>query len=684
MSNHSDTPTESKDRLNPVVFFSSAIVIVALAVWSLITPGSADHVIQSILGWISEGFGWYYFLAAAIYVVFVVFIACSRYGDIKLGPEQSKPEYSMFTWASMLFAAGIGADLIFFSVAEPLTQYLQPPQATPESMAAAREAVVWPLFHYGITGWSMYALMGMALAYFSFRYHLPLSIRSALFPLIGKRIYGPIGHTVDTAALLGAIFGIATSLGITVVQLNYGLNFLFGVKEGIGPQAVLIVISVIIATISVVSGVGRGIRRLSELNVLLSILLFVFVLCAGDTVFLLNALVENVGDYIGGFITMSMDTMAYNRPVEWQNTWTLFFWSWWIAWAPFVGLFLARISRGRTIRQFVLGTLIIPLIFTLMWLSVFGNGALYEVMHGNHALGDIAINHPERAFYALLQQYPWVPFSAGLTTLTALLFYVTSADSGALVLANFSSYLKDPESDAPRWLRIFWSAAIGLLTIAMLFVGGISTLQSATMIFGLPFSFVMFFIMWGLFKSLKVESFRKNSLQGSLPGQLSGRLDGEKNIAKTWRQRISRSMSYPGKRQTLRAIETIYRPALREVADELEKQGAILTLDEEVSEESGLPNLNLHVALGEEQNFDYSLWPTRYASPAFAINGKRADDYYFRMEVYLLEGTQGYDLMGYSKEQVINDVLDQYERHLHFLHLNREAPGNNPQVPDTE
>ncbi|WP_027348789.1 choline transporter [Halotalea alkalilenta] len=684
MLDSQDNQVAKRDRLNPVVFFSSSTLIIALAIWSIIAPTSANHTIDLLLGWISEGFGWYYFLAATLYIVFVVVVACSRFGNIKLGPEQSKPEFSLFTWAAMLFAAGIGIDLMFFAVAEPVTQFLAPPEGQGGTNEAARQAVVWTMFHYGVTGWAMYALMGMTLAYFSFRYNLPLTIRSALYPLIGKRIHGPIGHTVDTAAVLGTIFGIATSLGIGVVQLNYGLNFLFGVPEGLSAQAALILLSVIMATISVVSGVDKGIRRLSELNVLLAILLILFVLFAGDTIFLLNALVLNVGDYLDGFLGMTLNTFAFDRPVEWLNSWTLFFWAWWIAWAPFVGLFLARISRGRTIRQFVAGTLIIPFIFTLIWLSVFGNSALDIVLNGNDAFGEVAMNHPERAFYSLLAEYPWVSFSASLATVTGLLFYVTSADSGSLVLGNFTSYLKDANSDAPNWLRIFWSVAIGLLTLAMLSVGGVPTLQSATIIMGLPFSFVIFFIMIGLYKSLKIEAFRQDSHKGSLAGLLSGRLNDERGHSRSWRQRLSRSMTYPGRRQTLRAIDEIYRPAMKEVAGELERQGATVHLTEGVIEESGMPHLDLHVSMGDEQDFNYQLWPRRYASPSFAVRSQRVDANYYRLEVYLLEGTQGYDLMGYTREQVINDILDQYERHLHFLHLNREAPGAGPQVPDEQ
>lgn len=377
-----------KDRINPVVFYTSAALILLFSLTTILFTDFSDRWINRTLDWVSNTFGWYYLLAATLYIVFVLFMACSRFGSIKLGPEQSKPEFSLMSWAAMLFAAGIGIDLMFFSVAEPVTQYMMPPEGQGQTMEAARQAMVWTLFHYGLTGWSMYALMGIALGYFSYRYGLPLTIRSALYPIFGKRINGPIGHTVDIAAVLGTIFGIATTLGIGVVQLNYGLKVLFDVPEGLTAQAGLIVLSVIMATISVTSGVNKGIRFLSELNVLLAFGLILFVLFVGDTSFLLNALVLNVGDYINRFMGMTLNSFAFDRPTEWMNNWTLFFWAWWVAWSPFVGLFLARISRGRTIRQFVVGTLTIPFIFTLLWLSIFGNSALYEIIHGNMAFAE--------------------------------------------------------------------------------------------------------------------------------------------------------------------------------------------------------------------------------------------------------------------------------------------------------
>ena len=604
-----------KDKINPVVFYTSAGLILLFSLTTIFFRDFSAEWIGRTLNWVSKTFGWYYLLAATLYIVFVVCIACSRFGSVKLGPEQSKPEFSLLSWAAMLFAAGIGIDLMFFSVAEPVTQYMQPPEGAGQTMEAARQAMVWTLFHYGLTGWSMYALMGMALGYFSYRYNLPLTIRSALYPIFGKKINGPIGHTVDIAAVIGTIFGIATTLGIGVVQLNYGLSVLFDIPDSMAAKAALIALSVIIATISVTSGVDKGIRVLSELNVALALGLILFVLFMGDTSFLLNALVLNVGDYVNRFMGMTLNSFAFDRPTEWMNNWTLFFWAWWVAWSPFVGLFLARISRGRTIRQFVMGTLIIPF---------------------------------------------------------------TSADSGALVLGNFTSKLKDINSDAPNWLRIFWSVAIGLLTLGMLMTNGISALQNTTVIMGLPFSFVIFFVMAGLYKSLKVEDYRRVSASRDTAPRPLGAQD-----RLSWKKRLSRLMNYPGTRYTSQMMETVCFPAMEEVAQELKLRGAYVELKNLPPEEGeNLGHLDLLVHMGDEQNFVYQIWPQQYSVPGFTYRARSGKSTYYRLETFLLEGSQGNDLMDYSKEQVITDILDQYERHLNFIHLHREAPGNSVMFPD--
>ncbi|HBZ16658.1 choline transporter [Candidatus Pantoea floridensis] len=670
-------PASEKDRINPVVFYTSAGLILTFSLVTIFYSELAASWIQTAVNWVTSTFGWYYMLAATLYIVFVIYMACSRYGAIKLGPEQSKPEFSLLSWSAMLFAAGIGIDLMFFSVAEPVTQYMQPPEGAGQTMEAARQAMVWTLFHYGVTGWSMYALMGIALGYFSYRYNLPLTIRSALYPIFGKRINGPIGHTVDIAAVIGTIFGIATTLGIGVVQLNYGLNVLFDVPEGFTAQAALIVLSVIIATISVTSGVDKGIRILSELNVALALGLILFVLFMGKTDFLLNALVLNVGDYVNRFMGMTLNTFAFDQPREWMNSWTLFFWAWWVAWSPFVGLFLARISRGRTIREFVLGTLIIPFTFTLLWLSVFGNAALYEIIHGDAGFAQEVMAHAERGFYSLLAQYPAFKFSASVATITGMLFYVTSADSGSLVLGNFTSKLKDINSDAPNWLRIFWSIAIGVLTMGMLMTNGISALQNATVIMGLPFSFVIFFVMAGLYKSLKVEDHRRASASRDTAPYIPA-----SNDRLSWKKRLSRLMNYPGTRYTQKMMEEVLYPAMQDVAKELELRGGRVSLERAEPEEGQpLGHLDLRVLLGEEQDFVYQIWPQQYSVPGFTYRARSGKSTYYRLETFLLEGSQGNDLMDYNKEQVIIDILDQYERHLNFIHLHREAPGSSMTFP---
>ncbi|MGY5319449.1 choline BCCT transporter BetT [Neomicrococcus lactis] len=665
MAGHAGDSAEPRARINKVVFFGSAIGVLAIALWAMLDKNSADAVITALVTWIGKNLGWFYTLVVVSVLAFVIFVAASKVGKTKLGPDHSKPTFSFFTWASMLFAAGIGIDLMFFSVSEPVTQYLAPPRGDGSTAEAARQALVWTLFHYGLLGWGLYALVGMALAYFAYRHNLPLSIRSALYPIFGKRINGAIGHGVDIAAVLGTIFGIATSLGIGVAQLNYGLNFIFGIPENNAWKIALIALSVVMATISVLTGVEKGIRRLSELNVILCLLLMGYVLITGKTAFLLDALVGNVGDMISRFPGMALDTFAFDRPDAWLNSWTLFFWAWWIAWAPFVGLFLARISRGRTIRQFVTAVLVVPMAFILAWISFFGNSALALIIDGNAAFGETAMNQPERAFYSLLEQYPAVPLLAGIATFTGLLFYVTSADSGSLVMANFTSHLKDPEADGSKPVRLFWSLAIGILTLAMLLVGGVPTLQGATVIMGLPFSFVLVFLMFGLYKSLRVETALADSHDKSLHSMM---LAGRNTSTGDWRKRLRRQLNHPTKRQTQRYITEVVEPALQEVCDEFSAQGVSADLDIKTVGELKLESADLIAVTGEGQRpFKYHVYPVRMELPTYSLLPNEANDYY-RLEAFSQEGSYGHDLMGLTKEQLIADVLDKYETHVAFLH----------------
>ncbi|MDR4533702.1 choline BCCT transporter BetT [Glutamicibacter sp. PS] len=666
-ADHPTNHPERRTRVNKVVFYGSAIGVLAIALWAILDQESADLVINATVGWVGKNLGWYYTLIVVAVLFFVIFVASSKVGRTRLGPDHARPTFSLFTWTAMLFAAGIGIDLMFFSVSEPVTQYLAPPRGDGSTVEAARQAVVWTLFHYGLIGWGLYALVGMALGYFAYRHNLPLSIRSALYPIFGKKINGPIGHGVDIAAVMGTIFGIATSLGIGVAQLNYGLHFMFGIPVNTTWKIALIALSVVMATISVLTGVEKGIRRLSELNVILCVVLMLYVLVTGKTAFLMDTIIGNVGDMIAQFPFMAMDTFAYDRPDDWLNAWTLFFWAWWIAWAPFVGLFLARISRGRTIRQFVFGVLFVPMAFILLWISIFGNSALSLVIGGNSAFGEVAMNTPEQAFYTMLEQYPGVPLVAGIATFTGLLFYVTSADSGALVMANFTSHLKDAESDGSKPVRLFWSLAIGILTLAMLLVGGVPTLQGATVIMGLPFSVVLVFVMLGLWKSLRVENALAKSYDESLHSVISSR-SSSLSDRRNWRQRLSRVMSYPGRRQTRRSIEEIIKPALQEVHDEFMAQGVQVELQVERVPGMELDSVDLLVLTHPaERPFKYQVYPVRVDLPTYA-RVQSSSDVYYRLEVFNQEGSHGFDLMGLGKEQVIADVLDQYETYMAFMH----------------
>ncbi len=512
-SRHTEEAQAGAPPVRWMVVILSGAVILAIALWALISPSQAQAQLSAVVAVIAANAGWYYVLTAGLIVLFVLILAFGRSGRLVLGEEGSRPQFSLFTWSAMLFAGGIGIDLMFFSVAEPVSHFLVPPQgevADPlnpatDPVARARMGVVWTLFHYGITGWAMYALMGAAFAYAAHRRGQPLSLRSVLAGAVGDVAHRWLGTIVDVISVLGTIFGIAASLGIGVVQLNYGLHLLLGVPEGIAAQIALILLAVVMATISTVSGVERGIRRLSELNIVLATILLAWVTLTGRTRFVLDALVTSVGDYATALPGLMLEVFPYTDADSWMQSWTLFFWAWWIAWAPFVGLFLARISRGRTIRQFVLGVLLVPFAFIAVFIAVFGNSALLRVLDGDLTFAQTAVSTPEHAFYSLLAQYPGAPMVIAVATLLGLLFYVTSADSGALVLSTFCSRTRDAMTDGGRALRVFWAFATGLLTFAMLMVGGVAALQGATVIIGLPLSVVMYLVMWALYRAVRED-----------------------------------------------------------------------------------------------------------------------------------------------------------------------------------
>ncbi|EMO5665480.1 TPA: choline BCCT transporter BetT [Pseudomonas aeruginosa] len=649
------------------MFYGAAILILLFAAVVIGFPQRAGEWLLAAQTWASQTVGWYYLLAMTLYLIFVVVTALSDYGKIKLGADHDEPEFSYLSWAGMLFAAGISITLFFFCVSEPLTHFLQPPQGEAGTQEAARQAMELLFLHWGLHGWGVFALVAMALAYFAYRHNLPLALRSALYPLIGKRINGPIGYTVDCFGIIATVFGLGADMGFGVLQLNSGLDYLYAIPHTHAVQMVLIVLMMGAAISVAVSGVDKGIRILSDINMLLACSLLLFVLFAGPTQHLLNTLVQNVGDYLGHLPGKSFDLYAYGGPSDWLGSWTVFYWAWWIAWAPFVGLFIARISRGRTIREFVFGVLFIPLGFTLAWMSIFGNSALEQALGGASELGRVAIEQPSMALYQMLQNYPWSRAVITVTVLVSFVFFVTSADSGTVVLSTLSAHGGSADDDGPKWLRVFWGSVTALVTGGLLFAGSIDALKSAVVLTSLPFSLILLLMMWGLHKAFYMESQRQRARSHSLAPLMSG--NGKRSGG--WKRRLSQAVHFPSRDEVYRFMNDVVRPAISEVSEVFREKG--LAVDAQL--DPGNASLSLEIGHGEQHRFLYQVLMRGYFTPSFARAGMGGlhlkNRRYFRAEVHLAEGSQDYDLMGYTKEQIINDMLDQYERHLQFLHLVR-------------
>ena len=675
-----------KQPLNPVVFFVSAAIITVVALAAIFAPQVVNDAFGTAVTWTSRWFGSFYILLITAALVFILALAFSRFGRVRLGPDNSTPDFSTFSWTAMLFAAGIGTEILFFAVAEPVDQYMHPPTGDGQTVQAARDAIVLSLFHYGISGWGLYALVGLSMAYFAYRRRDTLTLRSTLRPLLGRHTEGIIGDVVDAAALVGGVFGIAASLGVGVVQLNVALNILFGLPQGFPTQIGLTALAVIMATVSAVSGVDRGVRVLSTINVLLAIGLALWVLITGNAAFLIDALVGSIGDFFTRFPLLTLETYAYNRPDEWLNTWTLFFWAWWIAWAAFVGMFLARISRGRTIRQFVLGSLLLPFCYILMWVAIFGNHALDLVIRGNGEFRDITLNQPEQGLYWMLEHLPGQKILIALALFIGILFYVTSADSGALVMANLSSRIRSARQDATAWLRIFWATLTGILTIAMLVAGGIPILQQATIVMALPFSGVLILIMYTLWRSLSTEDTYNQALSIANRNRALGFNGSAAGLEQTpWRERLAHTLNSVSPDEAGHAMERRIVPALEAVATELRKENVSAEVfvegpeaQDPDDERTFLGRASLVVSsepaseVGEEQSssidsFRYVVRMVVTPVPAYGFAVHEADDLTVRLEVRPHSGGQGYDVVDWNSDQVAHDVLDHYERWLEYV-----------------
>ena len=530
MSDNQNTPLVAKSGffagLHSGMGLASKGMVAAFVVFTALYVEVANDIYSAVRGWIESTLNWYYISALVIMLFVCFYLMFSRHGSIKLGDDDSEPEFSNFSWFAMLFSAGVGIGLLFFGIAEPLFYFdnTQPwgypnnpfadhAQVTEMNVDRAVYAMRVTYFHWGFHGWAVYVMIGLCLAYFGFRKKLPLTLRSALYPVIGDRIYGPIGHAVDLLAVFGTVFGVATSLGLGVSQMAAGLNHLTGIDPGTTTQVILIVIISIVATLSAVSGVGNGIRIISEWNIWLSVVLLAYFLFGGPTQWLMGFFVTTVGDYLWNVIPMGFKTFNAEGDADWQGGWTIFYWGWWISWAPFVGMFIARISRGRTIREFMVGVMFVPTTLAFFWLCIFGGNAMYLELNAEGGVGTAGIAQLIRdwnlpaALYGtidLVTDIGWLNWAmAALATFLLATWFITSSDSGTLVITTMLSMGDD---NPPQRFRIIWGLGEGFVAAVLLLAGGLKALQTASIAAALPVSIIMLFMTYGIIKSLNEDS----------------------------------------------------------------------------------------------------------------------------------------------------------------------------------
>ncbi len=500
-----------REHTNPPVFIASVTIVVAFLALGAVFAETFGTWAGAVLGFITTYFGWFFVISVTFFLIFVVALAFTRYGRVRLGPDDSRPEFSNLAWFAMLFTAGMGIGLVFFGVSEPVTHFTSPPTGEGGTAAAAQEAMNLTFFHWLLHPWAIYIVFALSIAYFSFRRGLPLRPASAFYPLIGNRIYGPIGHVVDIVAVFGTIFGLATSLGYGAQQVNSGLSTLLGVPNNATVQVILIAAITSIAVVSVVLGIDRGIRNLALINMWLAIGLALFVFIAGPTLLLLNSFAGNIGYYFQNLVGTSFNMFTMNESgQEWQAGWTLFYWAWWISWSPFVGLFVARVSRGRTIREFIAGVLLAPAGASAAWFVIFGETAISYIMNNNG--GGLAGADSSNALFVLFAQLPVASIVSTIASIVAVvvvvLFFATSSDSGSLVV----DILTNGGDPNPKWQqRLFWAVTEGAMAAVLLAAGAatggdaLGALQSATVASGLPFGIVLIFMCIGLMMGLREE-----------------------------------------------------------------------------------------------------------------------------------------------------------------------------------
>ncbi len=638
------------------VFIPGIILLLLLSVVCALFPESTEQALKTVQSAIYENLNWTYSLLVTFFLIFQLALAFSKMGNIRLGADNSEPQYGFFSWIAMLFAAGMGIGLMYYGVAEPMAHYVEP--ALPTTENPAKEAQLATFFHWGLHAWGIFGVMGLILAYFSFRYKLPLAVRSGLYPLLRDRISGKIGDVVDVFALVSTFFGISTSLSLGVVQLNAGLEHLGILSErSLLFQSMIIIVVTAAAITSAVAGMNKGVKRLSELNLLMTVVLVVFILLLGPTTFLLSALSEGIGNYINQFADLSFKTFAFEKDGRsWFTNWTVMYWAWWISWAPFVGLFIARISRGRTIREYILAVLFVPSLFIFLWMTVFGNGAIWLDEHqAAGALSQLAGN-ADVLLFAFFEQFPLAKSLCVLAIVMVGIFFITSADSGILVMNSIASGNK---TNTPQWQNIFWGILLAVISISLLSAGGIPSLQTMTLVTALPFGLIMLLLCFCLFKALRTDELYRSS---KIPyGSRSWN-------GKEWRERLQQILTFSQKQDILRFFSEKVRPAFEELQEELQQNG----IDAHILEgKHGKFSIELNIPLDQIWNFRYGVAAEKRTISDYLADEDNTPDVETGVQyipvTYYSDGRTGNDIQYLSRNEIIADVLREYERYLSII-----------------
>mgnify|MGYP000249885747 CR=1 FL=1 len=502
---HDNTQVLGLDFHNPV-FPISALAIIAFVLYALVYPEAANTQLTAARGWSIEHFDWLFMIVGNIFVGLCLVLIVLPLGRIRLGGQDARPDHSLVSWFSMLFAAGMGIGLMFWSVAEPVAYYTEwygtPLNAAAGTPQGARAAMGATMFHWGLHPWAIYGVVGLSLAFFAYNRGLPLSLRSAFTPLLGNRVRGWSGHLIDITAVLATIFGLATSLGFGASQAAGGLNYLFDVPNTLGTQIAIIIAVTAVALFSVWRGIDGGVKLFSNINMVIALLLLLFVVLTGSTLLFLNGLWDTTLAYLTHIVPLS--NWIGRDDTTWFHGWTVFYWAWWISWSPFVGMFIARVSRGRTVREFLTAVLLVPTLVTIVWMSAFGGNALAQSAAG---VGELAngISDVSLAMFQMLEQLPLTTLTSTMAIVLVLVFFITSSDSGSLVIDSITAGGK---VDAPRTQRVFWATLEGVIAGVLLYGGGdkaLGALQAGAVATGLPFSLVLLVMCVGLVKSLRQE-----------------------------------------------------------------------------------------------------------------------------------------------------------------------------------